>query len=100
MRRSFSACRKRMRRLASEKSALDSAAPIVPHAQQLTYSSYLKVPELLELQHPQSSPPHHDEMLFIIVHQTYELWFKELLHDLDAVRSKFAGSGGESRNAR
>ena len=37
------------------------------------------------MQHPQSSPQHHDEMLFIIVHQTYELWFKELLHDLDAV---------------
>jgi len=40
---------------------------------------------LLELQHPQSRPEHHDELLFIIVHQTYELWFKELLHDLDAV---------------
>ncbi len=57
----------------------------VPAAGQLTYSSYLKVPELLELQCPQSLPEHHDEMLFIIVHQTYELWFKELLHDLDAV---------------
>ena len=56
---------------------------------QLTYSSYLKVPELLALQHPQSSPPHHDELLFIIVHQTYELWFKELLHDLDAVVANF-----------
>jgi aminocarboxymuconate-semialdehyde decarboxylase len=54
---------------------------------QLTYSSYLKVPGLLALQEPQSSPQHHDEMLFIIVHQTYELWFKELLHDLDAVVS-------------
>src|SRR3954471_21760253 len=51
----------------------------------LTYASYLKVPELLKLQHPQSEPPHHDEMMFIIIHQTYELWFKELLHDLDAV---------------
>jgi aminocarboxymuconate-semialdehyde decarboxylase len=51
----------------------------------LTYSSYLQVPELLKLQHPESSPVHHDELLFIIVHQTYELWFKELLHDLDAV---------------
>jgi tryptophan 2,3-dioxygenase len=40
---------------------------------------------LLRLQHPESSPEHHDELLFIIVHQTYELWFKELLHDLDAV---------------
>src|SRR5579863_1549053 len=54
-------------------------------AEQLTYSSYLQVHELLQLQHPQSSPPHHDELLFIVVHQTYELWFKELLHDLDAV---------------
>jgi aminocarboxymuconate-semialdehyde decarboxylase len=52
---------------------------------QLTYSSYLRVPELLDLQRPQSSPQHHDELLFIVVHQTYELWFKELLHDLDAV---------------
>jgi aminocarboxymuconate-semialdehyde decarboxylase len=61
------------------------AAPITPQPGQLTYSSYLKVPELLQLQRPQSSPTHHDELLFIIVHQTYELWFKELLHDLDAV---------------
>lgn len=60
-------------------------APTAPDAEQLTYSSYLKVPELLGLQHPQSKPEHHDELLFIIVHQTYELWFKELLHDLDAV---------------
>ena len=37
------------------------------------------------LHHPVSSPVHHDELLFIIIHQTYELWFKELLHDLDAV---------------
>src|SRR5271156_588326 len=51
----------------------------------LTYASYLKVPELLKLQVPESSPEHHDELLFIVVHQTYELWFKELLHDLDAV---------------
>jgi tryptophan 2,3-dioxygenase len=51
----------------------------------LTYSSYLKIPELLNLQDLQSSPERHDEMLFIIIHQTYELWFKELLHDLDAV---------------
>src|SRR4051794_16699005 len=51
------------------------AAPIPVHGDGLTYSSYLKIPELLELQHPQSTPPHHDEVLFIIVHQTYELWF-------------------------
>jgi tryptophan 2,3-dioxygenase len=75
-------------------------APIVPKAEQLTYSSYLKVPELLELQRPQSVPPHHDEMLFILVHQTYELWFKELLHDLDAVVANLrrAGETAQSRD--
>jgi tryptophan 2,3-dioxygenase len=51
----------------------------------LSYSSYLKVDELLGLQHPLSHPEHHDEMLFIIIHQVYELWFKQLLHELDAV---------------
>ena len=68
--------------------------------EQLTYSSYLKVPELLQLQHPQSSPQHHDELLFIIVHQTYELWFRELLHDLDAVVANLraAGTNPESRD--
>ncbi|HYM77028.1 MAG TPA: tryptophan 2,3-dioxygenase family protein [Candidatus Dormibacteraeota bacterium] len=70
-----------------------AAAPIVPQGHQLTYSSYLKVPELLGLQDPQSSPQHHDELLFIIVHQTYELWFKELLHDLDAVVANLRGAG-------
>jgi len=72
--------------------AARQAAPIAPRAEQLTYSSYLRVPELLSLQHPQSSPQHHDELLFIIVHQTYELWFKELLHDLDAVVSNLDGA--------
>ena len=50
----------------------------------LSYGSYLKVDELLALQQPLSQPPHHDEMLFIIIHQVYELWFKQLLHELDA----------------
>ncbi|MCA9790354.1 MAG: tryptophan 2,3-dioxygenase [Candidatus Eremiobacteraeota bacterium] len=49
----------------------------------LTYGEYLKVPELLSLQIPQSSPPHHDEMLFIIIHQAYELWFKLILHEME-----------------
>ncbi|MFM8854223.1 MAG: tryptophan 2,3-dioxygenase family protein, partial [Acidimicrobiaceae bacterium] len=48
----------------------------------LTYSSYLKIDELLQLQRPRSTGPEHDEMLFIIVHQTYELWFKCVLHEL------------------
>ena len=67
--------------------------PTISQGERLTYSSYLKVPELLQLQHPQSSPQHHDELLFIIVHQTYELWFRELLHDLDAVVANLRGAG-------
>jgi tryptophan 2,3-dioxygenase len=51
----------------------------------VTYASYLKVDELLALQQPRSSGPEHDEMLFIVIHQVYELWFKELLHELDRV---------------
>ena len=43
----------------------------------LTYTSYLAVDELLKLQRPLSDGPEHDEMLFIIIHQTYELWFKQ-----------------------
>ena len=70
-----------------------SSGPAEPAPGQLTYSSYLKIPELLELQRPQSSPPHHDELLFILVHQTYELWFKELLHDLDAVVANLRRAG-------
>ncbi|MGC1965866.1 MAG: tryptophan 2,3-dioxygenase family protein [Candidatus Acidiferrales bacterium] len=74
-------------RSAAENNAAPAAASGDRNSEKLTYSSYLEVPELLKLQHPKSSPPHHDELLFIIVHQTYELWFKELLHDLDAVVS-------------
>src|SRR5262249_12952773 len=46
---------------------------------------YLKIDELLSLQQPRSPGPEHDEMLFIVIHQVYELWFKELLHELDRV---------------
>jgi tryptophan 2,3-dioxygenase len=52
----------------------------------VTYSSYLKIDELLSLQQPRSQGPEHDEMLFIVIHQVYELWFKELLHEFDRVR--------------
>src|SRR5437867_119859 len=48
-----------------------------------TYGSYLKIDDLLSLQQPRSAGPEHDETLFIIIHQVYELWFKELLHELD-----------------
>ena len=50
-----------------------------------TYAGYLKIDELLSLQQPRSAGPEHDETLFVIIHQVYELWFKELLHELDRV---------------
>ena len=52
----------------------------------VTYSSYLRVDELLELQQPRSDGPEHDELLFIVIHQVYELWFKEILHEIDHVK--------------
>src|SRR6188474_401835 len=52
----------------------------------VTYGGYLRVDDLLALQQPRSSGPEHDELLFIVIHQVYELWFKELLHELDRVR--------------
>src|SRR5437870_6835658 len=52
----------------------------------VTYSSYLKIDDLLSLQQPRSEGPEPDEMLFIVIHQVYELWFKELLHEFDRVR--------------
>lgn len=48
----------------------------------VTYTSYLKIDEILKLQSPLSDGPEHDELLFIIIHQTYELWFKSLLHEM------------------
>jgi tryptophan 2,3-dioxygenase len=58
----------------------------MPHHHQeapVTYPSYLRLNELLALQHPRSKPEHPDELLFIVVHQASELWFKVLLHELD-----------------
>src|SRR5215813_13203510 len=57
------------------------------HTQAVTYANYLKLDELLSLQQPRSSGPEHDEMLFIVIHQVYELWFKQLLHELDRVKA-------------
>ena len=57
----------------------------------LSYGSYLKIPELLRLQRLESEPPQHDELLFIIIHQVYELWFRQLLHELDAVIAQLDG---------
>jgi len=63
----------------------------------LSYGSYLKVPELLALQ--QGMTDAHDELLFIVVHQAYELWFKVLLHELEAARDgMFAGDAFSARH--
>jgi len=53
----------------------------------LTYTSYLNIDKLLELQDPESEPEEHDEMLFIVIHQVYELWFKQILHEFDKLRT-------------
>ena len=54
----------------------------------LSYGSYLRIPELLEQQVPESSPAAHDELLFITIHQVYELWFQQLLHELGDARDR------------
>ena len=59
--------------------APDAATP-------LTYGSYLALDEVLGAQHLRSVPPHHDELLFIVQHQTSELWFKLMLHELRSAR--------------
>jgi tryptophan 2,3-dioxygenase len=61
---------------------------------QLTYNSYLRIKELLEQQVPESEPEAHDELLFITIHQAYELWFKLLLHELSDARDRMLA--GES----
>ena len=65
---------------------------------ELSYGSYLRLPDLLELQQGLSDPPAHDELLFIVVHQAYELWFKEILYELESVRA--ALFAGETHRAR
>jgi len=59
-----------------------------------SYAEYLKVNELLSLQCPLSEGPEHDEMLFIVIHQVYELWFKEILHELDYLEELLARNDG------
>jgi tryptophan 2,3-dioxygenase len=56
---------------------------------ELTYASYLHLDQLLELQVPRSDPPEHDEMIFLVTHQAYELWFKLQLHELEKIRRDF-----------
>jgi tryptophan 2,3-dioxygenase len=61
------------------------------HDASLTYENYLRLETLLTLQQPRSDGPEHDEMLFIVIHQVYELWFRQLLHELDRVVVLFRG---------
>lgn len=62
----------------------DAETPQVLATTELTYQEYLRVPELLNLQTPRSEPPAHDELLFIVIHQAFELWFKQMLHEMEA----------------
>ena len=59
------------------------------HEKATTYSHYLRVDDLLALQKPLSDGPEHDELLFIIIHQVYELWFKQIIHELESVYEIF-----------
>ena len=63
------------------------------HGARLTYGSYLALEQLLSAQRFESDPPAHDELLFITVHQVYELWFKQLLHEAAAARDAMLGRG-------
>ena len=61
------------------------------HDKHVTYQSYLKVEELLSLQEPLSDGPEHDELLFITIHQVYELWFQQILHEMAALQRALEG---------
>src|ERR1700710_2497340 len=63
---------------------------------QLTYGSYLRLAQLLDSQHLESDPPAHDELLFITIHQVYELWFKQLLHEAETARDALVTTEAES----
>jgi tryptophan 2,3-dioxygenase len=58
----------------------------------VTYSSYLQLEKLLALQHPRDGELEHDETLFVIIHQIYELWFKEVLHEFDYLMRMLRGN--------
>ena len=71
--------------MSSDPPIRPSALPPSPTPMPVTYASYLKLEQLLVLQEPKSSPEEHDELLFVVIHQVYELWFKLLLHETDKV---------------
>ncbi len=65
----------------------------------ITYNTYLKIPELLSLQQPVGDPREHDEMLFIVIHQVYELWFRQQLHEGDHLCQLLASGNFGSADA-
>jgi len=70
----------------TDKARKRASAPLATKtSDEVTYPSYLALDELLKLQRPRSKPEHPDELLFIIVHQASELWFKLILHELEAL---------------
>jgi tryptophan 2,3-dioxygenase len=70
---------------------LNAHRPDADGRREITYPSYLELDALLALQHPQSSPEHPDELLFIVVHQASELWFKVILHELETLVGRMDG---------
>ena len=62
----------------------------------ITYAGYLKIDELLRLQQPLSDDPEHDEMLFIVIHQVYELWFKQIVHEMQKLQEELVAGNTTS----
>jgi len=65
---------------------------------ELSYGTYLRLPDVLSAQTLLSDPPAHDELLFIVIHQAYELWFKEILFELESIREALFAA--DTRRAR
>ncbi len=78
---------------------MTDSTPLTVPGTALTYASYLKLDELLSLQVPKSSPAEHDETLFIIIHQVYELWFKQMLHELRWLEQALAANDNAAINS-
>jgi tryptophan 2,3-dioxygenase len=83
------ACRSTIESVSVSHSTIDNRQSTFPMP--LTYADYLALDRLLQLQRPRSEPPEHDEMLFIVIHQVYELWFKLLLHETDRLKWELSG---------
>ena len=76
-----------------------SGDPVREQGARLTYGSYLHLEQLLAAQRLESVPPAHDELLFITIHQVYELWFQQLLHEATAARDAMSGPSTGRRPA-